>query len=69
MGQKFLFVLVGCVFAAVAGAAYVNNNHISWPTHEDPVLPDISPIRNEFRPPEGYITPESLNPSKDKSYI
>ena len=69
MGQKFLFVLVGCIFAAIAGATFVNNNYIEWPLHEDPVLPDISPISNDFEPPKGYITPDSLNPSKDKTII
>lgn len=69
MGQKFLFVLFGCVFAAVAGAIFVNENHISWPLYEDPTLPDIEAIDGSFNPTENYIKADSLNPALDKSYI
>ena len=69
MGQKFLFVLVGCIFAAIAGATFVNNSYIDWPIYETPIIPDISAIDDNFDPPKGYIETESFNPSIDKSFI
>ncbi len=69
MGQKFLFVLFGCVFAAVAGATFVNRSYIDWPTYESPIIPDIETIDGEFKPTTNYINPDSLNPFLDKSYI
>ena len=69
MGQKFLFVLIGCIFVAIAGATFVNNKYINWPIHESPIIPDISAIDSNFDPPEDYIEPESSNPSIDKSFI
>ena len=69
MGQKFLFVLIGCIFVATAGAMFVNNSYINWPIYEDPIIPDISAIDSSFDPPEDYIKPKSLNPSIDKSFI
>lgn len=69
MGQKFLFVLIGCVFAAIVGATFVNNSYVDWPTHESPTIPEITHIDNNFVPPEDYITNESVNPALDKSFI
>ena len=69
MGQKFLFVLFGCVFAAVAGAAFVNNSYIDWPTYESPTLPNIKVIDDNFEPTPNYIHKDSLSPALDKSFI
>ena len=69
MGQKFLFVLVGCIFAAVVGSIFVNDKYISWPIYEEPTIPDIQGINGDFNPPKDYITSESVNLSLPKVEI